>query len=200
MGCIVRRVSALPSIFPIDRTAGVEAPTVAIFSFVPAGGSVRRRNHCRKVVRKLSEAMGVCLTAEGDGRAVLLADFSGRNWLPRLCHVPGLSRMPVRRKPRGVEDVGSGVCGRAKRCGFDRGRATRGGMVAAQAATIAADCCWSPRTGVGPRAGSRGITGCRRAASSGRTATWNGCPWLPLCGVLKTASQVAGVARRMALD
>jgi hypothetical protein len=70
-------VSALQSIFPTDHAACVDAPAVAIFSFVPAGGSVRRRNYCRKTVRKLSEAMAVCLTTEGDGRAVLLADFSG---------------------------------------------------------------------------------------------------------------------------
>ncbi len=76
-GCMVTGVSALHSIFPIDHPAGVKVPAVAIFSFVPAGGSVRRRNHCRKAVRKLSEAMRVILTAEGDGRAVLLADFSG---------------------------------------------------------------------------------------------------------------------------
>jgi hypothetical protein len=61
----------------MNHASGVEAPAVAIFSFVPAGGSVRHHNHCRKAVRKLSEVMGVCLTAEGDGRAVLLADFSG---------------------------------------------------------------------------------------------------------------------------
>ena len=71
LAAYAQRVSALQSIFPIDHA-------VAIFSFVPAGGSVRRRNHCRKAVRKLSEAMGVFLTAEGDGRAVLLADFWGR--------------------------------------------------------------------------------------------------------------------------
>jgi len=64
-------VTASQPIFPTDRTVRAEAPTASIYSFVPAGGTDRARN----AVRQLSEAMRAEFTADGDGRSVLLADF-----------------------------------------------------------------------------------------------------------------------------
>jgi hypothetical protein len=180
-------VSALQSIFPIGRAAGVEAPAVAIFSFVPAGGSVRRRNHCRKVVRKLSEAMGVCLTAEGDGRAVLLADFSGTG-MASEAFVTCLDLADAS-EPEAREAL------RMSEAAF---------VVATSDAASIEDACaqtaWMLPTlraqGQGAACGLLLVPvlgGLPPAEAEKRIG-------LPLCGVLKTANQVARVARRMALD
>jgi len=62
-----------------------EAPAAAIYSFVPAGGAAGARNHSRNAVMQLAEAMRAHLAAEGDGRAVLLADFSSAQMAGASC-------------------------------------------------------------------------------------------------------------------
>ena len=53
-----------------------EAPSAAIYSFVPAGGAEGALSESRRAVRQLLEAIGAHLADAGDDRTVLLADFS----------------------------------------------------------------------------------------------------------------------------
>ena len=180
-------MSALQSIFPIGRAAGVEAPAVAIFSFVPAGGSVRRRNHCRKVVRKLSEAMGVCLTAEGDGRAVLLADFSGTEMASEAfvtCLDLADASAREAREALGMSEAAF-VVATSDAASIEDARAQAAWMLPTlrgQGQGAACGLLLVPVLGGLPPAEAEKHVG------------------LPLCGVLKTANQVARVARGIALD
>lgn len=180
-------MSALQSIFPIGHAAGVEAPTVAIFSFVPAGGSVRRRNHCRKVVRKLSEAMGGCLTAEGDGRAVLLADFSGTGMASEAFFT--------------CLDLADATAQEAR----EALRKSEAAFVVATSDAPSIEDARAQAAWVLPTLRGQGQD---RACGLLLVPVLGGLPpaeaekriGLPLCGVLKTANQMARVARRFALD
>ena len=180
-------MSALQSIFPIDRAVGVEAPAIAIFPFVPAGGSVRRRNHCRKVVRKLSEAMGVCLTAEGDGRAVLLADFSGTEMASEAfvtCLDLADASAHEAREALGMSEAAF-VVATSDEASIENARTQAAWMLPTlrgQGQNAACGLLLVPVLG--------GLTPVEAEKRIG----------LPLCGVLKTANQVARIARRMALD
>ena len=184
---MVRGVSALQSIFPIDHAAGVEAPTVAIFSFVPAGGSVRRRNHCRKVIRKLSEAMGVCLTTEGDSRAVLLADFSGTKMASEsfvTCLDLADASAHEAREALGMSEAAF-VVATSDAASIEDARAQAAWMLPTlrgRGQGVACGLLLVPVLGGLPPAKAEKRIG------------------LPLCGVLKTANQVTRVARRIALD
>jgi hypothetical protein len=60
-----------------------EAPSAAIYSFVPAGGAEAARSEARRAVRQLLEAVGAHLAEAGDDRTVLLADFSRSEDHPR---------------------------------------------------------------------------------------------------------------------
>ena len=53
-----------------------EAPSAAIYSFVPAGGAEGARSESRRAVRQLLEAIGAHLADTSADRTVLLADFS----------------------------------------------------------------------------------------------------------------------------
>jgi hypothetical protein len=75
-------VSALQSISPVDRPVRAEAPVGSIFSFVPAGSAENARKESRRAVRQLMAAIRDHVAAEGDGRTVLLADFSGAQMEP----------------------------------------------------------------------------------------------------------------------
>jgi hypothetical protein len=165
----------------------VVAPTVAIFSFVPAGGSVRRRNHCRKVVRRLSEAMGACLTAAGDGRAVLLADFSGTEMASdafvTCLDLADASAHEAREALRMSE--ASFVVATSDEASVEDARSQAAWMLPAlrgRGQDVACGLLLVPVLG-----------GLLPAEAEKRIG-------LPLCGILKTANQVKRVARRMALD
>jgi hypothetical protein len=180
-------VSALQSIFPMDHMAGVHAPAVAIFSFVPAGGSVRRRNHCRKVVRKLSEAMGVCLTAEGDGRAVLLADFSGAEMASEsFVTCLDLADANAQQAREALcRSEATFVVATSDAASVEDARAQAAWMLPTlrgQGQDVACGLLLVPVLG--------GLTLFEAERRSG----------LPLCGVLKTANQIANVARAMVQD
>ena len=171
-------MSALQSIFPIDHAARVEAPTVAIYSFVPAGGSVRRRNHCRKAVRKLSEAMGVILTAEGDGRAVLVADFSGAEMASEsfvTCVDLADANAYEARKALGMSEAAF-VVSTSDAASLEDARA-QGFWI-----DVACGLLLVPVLGGLNSAEAEQLTG------------------LPVCGVLKTPSQIAKVARAIVQD
>ena len=60
-----------------------EAPSAAIYSFVPAGGAEGARSESRRAVRQLLEAIGAHLAEADDDRTVLLADFSSSQGNPR---------------------------------------------------------------------------------------------------------------------
>jgi hypothetical protein len=81
--CNSKRVIGSQTISPIDWAVRAEAPAAAIYSFVPAGGAEGARSESRRAVRQLTEAIGAYLADAGDGRTVLLADFSGPQCDPR---------------------------------------------------------------------------------------------------------------------
>ncbi len=169
------------SIFPRDHAARVEAPTAAIYSFVPAGGSVRHRNHCRKAVRKLSEAMGVCLTAEGDGRAVLLADFSGTLMASEAfvtCLDLADANAPEAREALRMSEAAF-VVATSDTASLEDAR-SQGVRVARE--KVPCGLLLVPVAG--------GLTAAEAEQQSG----------LPLCGVLKTPRQIARVARGLIQD
>jgi hypothetical protein len=83
--CNLRSVTATQTISPVDWAVRAEAPAAVIYSFVPAGGAEGARSESRRAVRQLTEAIGAYLADAGDGRTVLLADFSGHLNHPRSC-------------------------------------------------------------------------------------------------------------------
>lgn len=148
---------------------------------------MRRRNHCRKVVRKLSEAMGACLTAEGDGRAVLLADFSGTGMASEAfvtcLDLADASGHEAREALRMSE--AAFVVATSDVASIEDARAHAAWMLPTlrgQGQDVACGLLLVPVLGGLPPAEAEKRSG------------------LPLCGVLKTANHVARVARRMALD
>ena len=180
-------MSALQSIFPIDHAARVEAPTVAIYSFVLAGGSVRLRNHCRKAVRKLSEALGVILTAEGDGRAVLLADFSGTEMASELfvtCLDLADANTQEARQALGMSEA-TFVVSTSDAASLEDARAQAAWMLPTlrgQGQDVPCGLLLLPV-----------LDGLNSAEAEQLTG-------LPVCGVLKTPSQIAKVARAIVQD
>ncbi len=148
---------------------------------------MRRRNHCRKVVRKLSEAMGVCLTAEGDGRAVLLADFSGTEMASEgfvtCLDLADASAHEAREALRMSE--AAFVVATSDAASVEDARAQAAWMLPTlrgQGQDAACGLLLVPVQGGLPPAEAEKRIG------------------LPLCGVLKTANQMTRVARRIALD
>jgi len=81
--CKLKSVTASQTISPVDWAVRAEAPSAAIYSFVPAGGAEGARSESRRAVRQLTEAIGAYLADSGDNRTVLLADFSGSHIYPR---------------------------------------------------------------------------------------------------------------------
>lgn len=81
--CNPKSVTALQTVSPVDWAVRAEAPSAAIYSFVPAGGAEGARGESRRAVRQLTEAIGAYLADAGEDRTVLLADFSGSQSHPR---------------------------------------------------------------------------------------------------------------------
>lgn len=81
--CNPKSVTASQTVSPADWAVRAEAPSAAIYSFVPAGGAEGARSESRRAVRQLTEAIGAYLADAGDERTVLLADFSGSQSHPR---------------------------------------------------------------------------------------------------------------------
>jgi hypothetical protein len=73
--CKLAGVFALQTISPIEPAVRAKAPAGPVYCFVPAGGTDGARTQSRNAIRQVSEAMRACLTAEGDCRTHLLADF-----------------------------------------------------------------------------------------------------------------------------
>lgn len=148
---------------------------------------MRRRNHCRKVVRKLSEAMGVCLTSEGDGRAVLLADFWGTELASEIfvtcLDLADANAQEAREALRMSE--AAFVVATSDAGSVEDARTQAAWMLPTlrvQGQDVACGLLLVPVLGGLPPAEAEKRIG------------------LPLCGVLKTANQVARIARRIALD
>jgi hypothetical protein len=75
--CNPEGVTTLQSVSPVDWAVRAEAPSAAVYSFVPAGGADCARSESRRAVGQLSEAMRELLADAGDHRTVRLADFLG---------------------------------------------------------------------------------------------------------------------------
>jgi hypothetical protein len=131
--------------------------------------------------------MGVCLTAEGDGRAVLLADFSGTGMASEAfvtcLDLADASEQEAREALRMSE--AAFVVATSDAASIEDACAQTAWMLPtlrAQGQGAACGLLLVPVLGGLPPAEAEKRIG------------------LPLCGVLKTANQVARVARRMALD
>jgi len=81
--CNLKGVTVPQTVSPVDWAVRAEAPSAAIYSFVPAGGAEGARSESRRAVRQLAESIGAYLADAGDDRIVLLADFSGSQSHPR---------------------------------------------------------------------------------------------------------------------